>query len=112
VKHEYRAAENVEDARSFERLLTSCFGFPGEHAGPWIRRLGLEHVRLLGSGRDAPAGLAILPMGQWFGGRSVSCAGIAAVGVAPESRGRGLGKHLMASVITELFERRTALSCL
>jgi len=112
VKPPYRIAAGVEDALSFERLITTCFGIPPEYSGALLQRVGIENVRLIGTGRDAPAGLAILHMGQYFGGRRVSCAGISAVGVAPEARGRGLGKLLMTSMLVELAERRTAISCL
>lgn len=107
----YRAARDVEDALAFERLLVTCFAVPPEHAGVWVQRVGLESVRLLGAD-PVLAGLGILTMGQWFGGRRVACAGIAAVGVAPEHRGRGLGTRLMSSALCELAQQKVALSCL
>ena len=109
----YRTAQSVEDMASFERILSTCFAFAPEHSGPWIQRLGLAHVRLLGSAdQPAPAALAIFEMGQWFGGRRIACAGIAAVGVLPEHRGAGLAHRLMSELVRELHGRKIALSCL
>ncbi|MBL8859861.1 MAG: GNAT family N-acetyltransferase [Planctomycetes bacterium] len=109
----YRTAASVEDMASFERVLSTCFAFAPEHAGPWIERLGLANVRLLGDAdRPAPAALGIFEMGQWFGGKRVSCAGIAAVGVLPEHRGAGHARTLMSNLVHELHTRQIALSCL
>jgi predicted acetyltransferase len=43
-----------------------------------------------------------IPLHQWFGGARVPCAGVGAVAVLPEYRGRGVGGNLMR----ELLERR------
>jgi predicted acetyltransferase len=48
------------------------------------------------------AGLGILKMGQWIGGRSVPAAGIFLVGVAPEVRGRGAATFLLQETLKEL----------
>lgn len=108
----YRIARDEIDARAFARLLELCFASPPEHAGSWAVRAGLENVRLLGE-RDTPSAcVGLLPMGQWFGGRRVSCAGIAAVGVRPEERGRGHARRVMRCALAELAERQFALSAL
>jgi len=112
VELTYRPASSIEDSLAFERLVVTCFAFPPEHVSQWMKRIGLANVRLLSDGRSTPAGLAIIPMGQWFGGRSVTCAGIAAVAVAPEARNRGLGRRVMESVVRELAASDSALSCL
>jgi predicted acetyltransferase len=62
---------------------------------------------------DAPvAGLSIIPMGHWFGGRSVPTAGITAVGVAPPQRGSGVGIAMLRAMLHELHEAGTPLSSL
>lgn len=109
----YRSGSSDQDVLAFERLLVSSFSFPAASAGPWIRRVGVSNLRFLGEdARSAPAGLALLRMGQFFGGRRVACAGIAAVGVLPDRRGQGLGGELMRAVVRELAAEGVALSCL
>lgn len=74
--------------------------------------LGREHFRVVAQGGDVSGGLAIYPTGQYFGGRRVSMAGIAAVAVAPEARGKGVGGHMMAEVVHESAAAGFAISTL
>lgn len=50
--------------------------------------------------------------GQWFGGRVVPVSGIAGVAVAPELRGRGLGRLVLTSLLAGARERGAAISTL
>jgi predicted acetyltransferase len=60
-----------------------------------------------------PAGAAMLhDMRQWWRGQSVPCAGVASVKVAPEDRGRGIGRRLMSAVLGVAAERGYPLSAL
>jgi predicted N-acetyltransferase YhbS len=64
---------------------------------------------------DGPAMVAsarYYDMRQWWHGRSLPMAGVAAVKVAPEERGRGVGRALMTGLLTQLADRGYALSVL
>jgi predicted acetyltransferase len=61
--------------------------------------------RLVGTSRA-------VDMGQWFGGARVPCAGVAAVAVLPEYRGRGVAGHLMRQLLDERRARGDAVSTL
>lgn len=61
----------------------------------------VERGRVLVEGSRIQAALSILPIAHFFGGRSVRCAGIASVKVAPEARGRGLARALVREVLAE-----------
>jgi predicted acetyltransferase len=61
--------------------------------------------RLIGSARYHP-------MRQWWRGRSMPMAGVAGVKVAPEARGRGVGRALMMSLFPEMCRRGYPLSTL
>lgn len=93
-------------------VLSHAFGFPPDEAKIWFERAGIENLRVLKRGGDVRGGLVEIPMGQWFGGRSVSTMGVAGVGVVPEERGRGVAKHLMLSMLREARARGFALSTL
>jgi predicted acetyltransferase len=57
-------------------------------------------------------GLRAEALGQYFGGRSVPSALVSAVKIAPEARGAGVGRRLMAGVLQGLRERGLAVSVL
>jgi predicted acetyltransferase len=53
---------------------------------------------------------AVLPFGQWFGGRRVPLGGVAAVTVAPEVRGRGVARSLLRDALAAMRDRGEVLS--
>lgn len=91
------------------RLLSLAFAGPRERSEEWVRLGGVENMRVLREGgreggRDGDRVVACLmriPMGQYFGGKSVPMVGIAGVAVAPEDRGRGHARVLMQECVRE-----------
>jgi predicted acetyltransferase len=62
---------------------------------------------------DRLAGAAVFhDMRQWWCGRPVPMAGVAGVKVAPEDRGQGIARRLMAAVLDEVAARGYPLSVL
>lgn len=62
---------------------------------------------------DRLAGTALyLDMRQWWYGRAVPMAGVAGVKIAPEDRGRGVGRTLMTALVELMAERGYPLSAL
>lgn len=57
-------------------------------------------------------GLAVYHMSQWFGGKTLPMAGIAAVGVLPEHRGQGVANRLLTQTIQELHSQQISISAL
>ncbi len=101
------------ERRALLDILGSVFGFAEGRAAPWARSVGHGNLRVVRSAAgELAGGLALLPMGQWFGGRSVPCTGVAAVGIAPEQRASGLASTLMAATVREIAAAGTALSAL
>jgi predicted acetyltransferase len=108
----YQRLTGAADARALGEVLALSFGLPAENVPAWFDNAGRENIRVLREARDTVGGLFLLPMGQYFGGRSVPMVGVAAVGVAPHRRGRGAAITLMQEAMRELRRDRVALSAL
>jgi predicted acetyltransferase len=107
-----RRIQDEQEAADFARILAWAFSVKQAEVPRWFEIHPPENVSIAICGGKVAAGLFHLPMGQWFGGRSVTTTGIAAVAVAPEARGRGIGAALMGAVVRDLYDRRVALSTL
>lgn len=94
------------------RACALAFGGPTEGVTEWLTLAGHEHVRVLRDGDAPAASLIVVPMGQFFGGRSVPMEGVAGVAVPPEGRGGGAGRRLMRSQVRDAAEAGVPLSCL
>ncbi len=106
----YRAFDPNTETDTLARLLSLAFAGPVDGCKDWMALGGHPNLRVLGAPGAAPgACLLRIPMGQYFGGRSVPMLGIAGVAVAPESRGQGLARTLMQRAIAEAAGERTAL---
>jgi predicted acetyltransferase len=100
------------DVPAVSRMAALAFAGTAENSAEWIRDAGLENSRVLEDDGRAVASMLRIPMGQFFGGRSVPMIGIAGVAVAPEARGRGYARTMMRAAIREMHEEGTAISCL
>lgn len=110
--HLDRATE--ADLPEITRIVVHAFAGTPEGVQEWLKSAGHEHLRILRTPEPGPSPACLLriPMGQFFGGRSVPMLGIAGVGVAPESRGRGHAKRLMEEAVREAARDGFALSAL
>ena len=107
----YRPAAGDADEAAFARILERSFAIPHEASRVLWRRLGAD-VRVLDDGGDVVACLGWYAAAQWFGGRSIPCAGIAAVGVEPHRRGAGLATRVVAEALREIADGGTPLAAL
>src|SRR5690348_17003017 len=64
------------------------------------------------AGGQPAASATFHDMRQWWHGREVPMAGVAGVTVAPEHRGRGVGRQLMTALLDEIAARGYPLSAL
>ncbi len=93
-------------------ITAHCFAFPPDDAPRWFAQAGHEHLRAVRVADRVVAGLVVIPMGQFFGGRSVPMTGVAGVAVAPEARGSGVATRMMTATLREMRAKGAALSTL
>lgn len=105
-------AKDEERRRALAPILGAAFGFPSADALVWLSKAGDDGVRALVDGEETVGGLIVIPMGQFFGGKSVPTAGVAGVAVPPAARGRGAATTMMALLLRELRRGGTPLSTL
>ncbi len=108
----YRHLTEEAEAAAFARILSWAFSVPEAEAPRWIEHSRPENVRLVILDGEVAGGLFLLPMAQWFGEHAVSMWGVQGVAVAPEHRGRGVGRELMRDALLEMTERCVPLSTL
>lgn len=109
---ETRELDGESDLNALSKIAGWAFGFPAAEGPAWLTRAGLDNVRVAVLGKEVVGGVVLLPMGQWFGKRSVPMTGIAGVAVAPHARGQGVAATMMRAALAEIAERGVALSTL
>ena len=102
---------DLEELKAFLPVHRRTYLIAAEDAESWLSRQ-IENVRIAKRGGKAIGGMTLVPMGQWFGGRSVPMTGISSVGIEPAERASGGGTEFMAQVLTELHNSGVALSSL
>jgi predicted acetyltransferase len=112
-----RAITADDDMDAQVDLAEHAFGvYSAGQRASWTYVAGLRARQglFLGAFADErPAGAAMIhDLRQWWVGSAVPCAGIASVKVAPELRGRGVGRRLMTSALDTVADRGYPLSAL
>jgi predicted acetyltransferase len=114
---EIRPLTAADDFDAQLDLGQRAFGLipPAGHAA-WKDRARRQAARGLFLGAfvgGAPAGAAVIhDQLQYWLGRPVSCAGVASVKVAPEHRGRGIGRAMMTGLLGLMADRGYLVSAL
>lgn len=100
------------DIQQLGSILEQCFVMSSGDSEIYIKGIGLENFRVIYREDIVTGGLAILPMGQWWGGKRVPMAGIAAVGIAPEYRGDGGAIALLQHTLQDISDQEIPISVL
>ncbi len=108
---DYRTARKADWESLLELQKSFTYGNDTDTT-PWLEAAGLDNIRVLEASGTLGAMLIVIPMGQWFGGRSLPMAGIAGVTVAREARGKGAASTLMAAYMRELNATQVPISTL
>ncbi|MCL4198019.1 MAG: GNAT family N-acetyltransferase [Phycisphaerales bacterium] len=109
---EYGAAAGEAECAALGEILGRTFHFPTERVPRFFDTAGRENLRVLRQGGAVVGGLVIVHMGQFFGGRAVKMAGIAAVGIDPHARGLGAASALMREAVNEMHAMGYPISSL
>jgi predicted acetyltransferase len=107
--------EPLAGEETLEQLIDIwCMAFNHEAAKfrDYVRHAGQENVRVCRRDGELAGGLAILPMGQWYGGRCLRMGGISVVAVAPQHRSGGTASRMMRFALEELRAADVPLSVL
>ncbi|MCS6815416.1 MAG: GNAT family N-acetyltransferase, partial [Cyanobacteria bacterium] len=109
---DYSRLRDMADADRYGAILQQCFNITAWEDEPFYARLGMENYRIVRQGDNILGGVALIPMGQWFGGRRVAMTGIAGVAIGAEYRGQKAALFMMEQVLQELHATGIALSTL
>ncbi|WP_013321965.1 GNAT family N-acetyltransferase [Gloeothece verrucosa] len=109
---QYTLIRNSTDEQTVVTLVAQCFGASLEESQDYVNNLGKESFRILCQDQEVLGSLGIYQMGQWYEGTRVPMAGIAAVGIAPQHRGRGVAYELVRQMVLELYQLKTPISVL
>ena len=106
-----------DDLDAQRDLGERAFGLmPPAARDSWLRRNApaVAAGRVFGvfDGARQVGGAAFHDMRQWWAGRQLPMAGVAAVKMAPEARGKGVGRVMMTEVLREIAARGYPLSAL
>jgi predicted acetyltransferase len=109
---EYQRFIDPDDDAPFRDVVWHALNIPHDTWPTFAERMGREYLRVARHNGRLIGGLGTYPMGQWFGGRPVRCAGVAAVGVAPEYRRQGVSRGLLQSMLEEQRAARVPIAAL
>jgi predicted acetyltransferase len=93
-------------------LLVEAYHCDRRITSDTLRQRGLSTFRVVRGPSRLEAALELISIGQWFGGRRVSCGVIASVATHLPARGTGVASTLMRAALAEMRGSGIALSTL
>jgi predicted acetyltransferase len=112
TRRQYRCPSTDAERGALAEILANSFAFEADKAGAWFDLAGHVNLRGYWAGDEMVGGLLGIPMGQFFGGRTVATCGIAGVGIATDRRRQGHASGMMRACLAELKASGYALSTL
>lgn len=102
-----------DDEEAYLSIVSeSLVNYGKEIWATYLDRIGRENARSIRRDGQCVGGLTFYRMGHWFGGRSIPTAGISGVGISPADRGSGTCRHLLESVMHEVYDQGFSLASL
>lgn len=111
----YGTIDSEADVTCVATMIHHAFAGPVDRCAEWMRKGGIENLRVLRVAEAGPLPVACLlriPMAQYFGGRAVRMLGVAGVASRPQWRGRGYARAMMQAFVREAAADGFAISTL
>lgn len=102
----------VADGAAWAGLIARGFGLGEARIAHLRAGIGDREIRIARRGGAVVGTAALMPMAQWFGGRPLPAAGIAAVTVDTAERCRGIAAALLRALLEEARGRGLAFALL
>ncbi len=104
----------LDDAELAAAVALESHAFGASHEGTvvWLGLVGHDNLRVLRGSDGVRACLGVVPMGQFFGGRSIPIEGIVGVAVRSDCLRRGVASELMRRALRAAHARGAAASSL
>jgi predicted acetyltransferase len=93
-------------------VRAQAFAVPESDRERWTSLVDPAWMTTAFLGDRVVGSLNVIPMGQWFGGRSVPMGGVATVVVRPEHRGEGIAARLLARALERMRDEGILVSTL
>jgi predicted acetyltransferase len=106
------APQDDRELSAFLDIAAFVYNMPRDMTGRYAESVGAANFRICRLNEEVIGGLALIPCGQYFGGKSVPMNGVALVATAPEFRGRGAASALLREALRELRAEGWAISSL
>ena len=100
------------DAGAYGAILGQAFSIPPKDVPRFIERVGPDRFLVADVGGRVVGGCCAYRVGHYVGGRAVAAAGIAAVAVAVDQRGKGVASALMRHALQRAHAEGLPLSSL
>lgn len=101
-----------DDLDQLSNLAAHSFGGPRRELTPETMTVPPEDTVAAYAGSRLVGTTAVHRYEQWWGGRAVPCGGVAGVIVAPDHRGAGLARVLLAEATAAMRDRGVPISAL
>jgi predicted acetyltransferase len=93
-------------------VRAQAFAVPESDRERWTSLVDPAGMTTAFLGTEVVGSLNVIPLGQWYGGRSVPMGGVATVVVRPEHRGEGIAARLLARSLERMRDDGLLVSTL
>ncbi|HKA94126.1 MAG TPA: GNAT family N-acetyltransferase, partial [Acidimicrobiia bacterium] len=108
---EIRAAR-ADEGEVVYALCSEAFASRSERRDSWLASKRMDEFLGAWVGEELVATTEVMPVGQFFGGRSVPMGAVASVAVRPDHRGRGIAPRLLGLAVERMHEQGLVVSTL